>query len=1147
MDIAQALIRKPKVTPTIKKISFPIVAIGASAGGLDAVKQLLSYLEPNMKMVFFYVQHLSPTHPSSLAFILSQNSRIKVNEAANMMRVEPGNMYVCTPNKEMVLVNGNIKLVHRRDGNLPYLPIDAFFCSLAKKYKENVIGIVLSGNATDGTLGLKAIKEEGGHTFVQDESAKYLSMPASAIASGAADFVLSPKKMGMELIRINKTGYARNAAKQGAGENQLKEGAPSFRAILDILHKTIGVDFSHYKPATINRRMQHRMAQQNVKTLKLYLKLLSANKDEVYALYKDLLINVTSFFRDKDTFACLKKKYLPHLLQHKKLNEPLRIWVPACSTGEEAYSIAILISELQNDMEKKIPVQIFATDISEKIINVARRGMYSAQDLEQVSPARIKKYFSRDGINYRVIKSLRDMCVFSTHNILSDPPFSRMDLISCRNLLIYFDAAAQKRTMVSLHFALNDSGYLLLGKAETAGTSLLFTAVSTKYKIFSRKKDNGIRKVPELIPRFKGAADSQKKIPLVIYDDTSTNYIALNKIIDTVLLSSHMPACAVINKEMDIIQFRGSTALFLGHGQGKASLNILKMIRPEFAFELRSTIGKVIKTKQAISRHGVEMQVNAKLLTVSLNVHPVDIEWNEPLLLVVFTIEEQLRQHDHAEKGSDSRTKDNRIKRLSEELNGLRGEMQIIIESQEKAYEELQAANEEIVSSNEEYQTLNEELETTKEEIEASNEELTSTNQELRMRNEMLVESNNFSEAIINTLHEPLLILNNNLEVKSANKAFYKVFNVHKDGTEGISVFELANKQWNIAELHDLLEKILLKNTSFYNFKVTHLFPGVGEKVLLLNASRIEQKSHGEQLILLAIDDITELTHTQELEKQRLHKHIHAGKIQNEQLENAVKKRTKQIEHSRKILEIKNTELEVANKDLTSFTYISSHDLQEPLRKIQVFSNIILKEEKEHLSENGKVLFNRMQDTAKRMQKLLEDLLAYSHTKNMERDFIKSSLNLIIDKVKIDLDEIIKHKNATIKYGKLYEANIIPFQFSILMNNLISNSLKFADPQRPLLITIKSRIIAGSNLKIDKISKGKKYCCVTIQDNGIGFDNQYKDRIFDVFQRLHNRDEYEGTGIGLAICKRIVEIHSGIITATGRLNKGAKFDIYLPV
>ncbi len=864
------LTKKPtpnKLTPEkeVKKNSFTVVAIGASAGGLEAFSLLLKKLPVDTGMAYIYVQHLSPDHKSLLTSILSKITKMKVQEIDNMEKMEPNNVYVIPPNKVIEVINGHIRLLPRIKKNIPNLTIDLLFSSLAETHKENVIGVVLSGYASDGMMGLKAIKDAGGITFAQDDTAQAGSMPKSAISSGVVDYILSPEEIAHELVRLSKIGISKNSIpekKVKEKEVTLENNNYDINTIFELLLKETGVDFSHYKMPTIKRRVNHKMQQYGIKTIQEYVKLLLKKNNEIEILYTDLLINVTSFFRETETFQFLKTTLLPNILKSKSPEETLRIWVPACSTGQEAYSIAMIISELQENKTNKKPVQIFATDLSEDVIRDARNGEYSQSDVESIPKKYLSRYFTKVGDNYRIVKELREMCIFAPHNILRDPPFSRMDFVSCCNLLIYFDSAAQKKVFASLHFALNDTGYLMLGKAESIGTSSqLFTLINNKFKIYSRKNNLGVRKILELTPRFTRTSMSSKKTNNnSASKNISVNQESIETAIDSALLSNYMPACAVVNKDMEILQFRGPVSSYLEHSSGKASLNILKMARPEFAFELRNAINKAIETKQTVYKSGIEIKIDSILRLMSFEVCPLKIEWDEPLLLIVFKPQELIENFigNDSDQKSNSTLKDIKIKKLAEELNSTRSEMISIIETQETIYEELQAANEEIVSSNEEFQTLNEELETSKEEIEATNEELISTNQELQMRHDLLIESYEYSEAIIATIHEPMLVLNKNLHVLSANKSFYKKFQVDKEETEGKLLFDLGNKQWDIKELRKALNEILSKKSSFENFEVTHTFSGIGERIMLLNAHLIIQKTNKEQLILLAIEDITD-------------------------------------------------------------------------------------------------------------------------------------------------------------------------------------------------------------------------------------------------------------------------------------------------
>jgi two-component system CheB/CheR fusion protein len=846
---------------------FTVVAIGASAGGLEAITLILKNLSPTTGMAFIYVQHLSPDHKSLLTPLLSKVTQMKVQEIEDMDKMEPNNVYVIPHDRDIEVTNGHIKLIPRPKNKTSNLSIDVLFTSLADTHKENVIGIVLSGNAHDGTRGLKEIKQAGGITFAQNDSAKFNSMPHSAIAEGVVDFVLSPEEISNELNTISEHSLMKQTAKKEVPEDEIDNSDPHLTTIIELLHANKNVDFSNYKMNTIKRRILRRMLIYKMRTIEQYAQLLVQNSQEAELLYQDLLINVTEFFRDNEAFLLLQNTIFPKLISNKLPGEKLRIWVSACATGEEVYSIAMVIAELLTNETNQVTFQIFASDLSIEAINEARIAEYTIKQLANVSPERIQKFFIKTKDKYRISKNLRDVCIFAQHNLLNDPSFSRMDFISCRNLLIYLDVYAQQKAIATFHYALNDGGCLMLGKSETIGNSVqLFAPIDKKYKIYSRKKNASTQRVADTTPRIMQTnlmdkANITTALPKKMQVSNNGN---LSTVFDSVLLAQYVPASVVINYDLDILQFRGNTHLYLQHASGRASLNILKMAHIEITFELRNVIHNAIKTKQTVRKTGIEMNGNKtenEIRIVSVEVAPLNTDGEEPLLIIVFSEYKQIETHHEAGKNGENNTiaKDRRIKKLEEELAAARTDMASITQDQEAANEELQTANEEIISNNEELQSLNEELETSKEEIESTNEELITSNQELNARIQQVEELYTYYEAILSTIHEPMLVLDKNIRIKSANKSFCKNFQVTEEDCIGRSLYKLGNNQWNIPRLRELLEDIVPKNNTFHDFEVEHSFPAIGQKTMLLNAHRVEMQSQNEELIVLTIADITDV------------------------------------------------------------------------------------------------------------------------------------------------------------------------------------------------------------------------------------------------------------------------------------------------
>ncbi|RRB13752.1 chemotaxis protein CheB [Larkinella knui] len=846
--------KKPPVEPLSTDVIVPVVAIGASAGGLEAVSQLFENLSSTTGFAFVYIQHLDPNFESQIATIIGRVTAMPVREAEHEMRIERDYVYIIPPNKDIEVVDGVLTLSPRRPQPHIQMPIDQFFTSLASRQREGAIGILLSGAASDGTLGLKAIKAAGGITIVQDETAQFQSMPKTAIHEGVVDFVLPPKGIAKELERLSHQTFLFRLTALAEGPNDVQTPDEDLKAVIQFLKKSTGVDFTHYKVSTIRRRIIRRMLLYKLEHLQDYIQYLKQHTSEVDALYSDLLINVTHFFRDEETMDYLKKILLPQIIKTKTAREPLRIWIPACSTGQEAYSIAMLILEVLDDRTPGMPVHIFATDLSETAIAKARHGSYSRSEVMDISPQRLQRFFTKVDDQYRISRTIRDLCVFAPHNIFKDPPFSRLDLISCRNLLIYLDNVLQKKAIATFHYALNPTGYLLLGKSETIGSSVSFFAQLEKnYKIYVRKNDVASRPSFEMNPRLPATELMEEPNRIPPAPKSGATAPNLDSLVDSLLLSQYVPASVVVNQDLDILQFRGSTGLFLEPLPGKASLNLLKMARPSLLFELRNTVHKAHKSGESVRKTGLEIKLKNKTHQVAIEAVPLKTDTEERLFLIIF---EEIIASSVPEAGLAG-VRNRRIKQLEDELATLREDLHSIIEEQEANNEELQSANEEIISSNEELQSINEELETSKEEIESSNEELQTINQELQQRNDQLTEAYEFAEDIFATIREATVVLNRDLKVMSANRAFYSIFRVQEDDTEGRMFYELGNRQWDIPKLRKMLDEVLEQDAKFVGFEVSHSFPEIGEKVMYLNARKVIRQ-HSQEAILLAIDDITE-------------------------------------------------------------------------------------------------------------------------------------------------------------------------------------------------------------------------------------------------------------------------------------------------
>ena len=957
-----------------RRPTFPIVGIGASAGGLEAFILLLRELPVDTGMAFVLVQHLDPKHESQLSDVLTRTTEMPVLTATDHLRAEPNHVYVIPSNADLTIGGGVFTLTPRAATDR-HMPIDVFFRSLAEEQEADAIGVVLSGTGSDGTLGLRAIKAVGGIAFAQDErSAKHPGMPQSAAA--AADSVLPPAEIARELARIGGHPYVRHGPPDAG---QPDEGA-DVGAVLRALRTATGVDFAQYKPASVARRIARRMLLQQFDDSEAYVRHLRQTPHEAQALHDDLLIQVTGLFRDPEGFEALRQSVFPSLVKERAADQPIRIWVPGCATGEEAYSLVICLLEFLGDADRHLPIQMFATDLSIAAVTRARAGTFPASIENEVSPDRLRRFFVETDGRYQISKAIRDACVFAQQNVITDPPFSKLDLISCCNVLIYLTAALQERVIPIFHYALKPTGFLKLGPSESVGRSTnLFAVVDKKHKIYVRRPG------PSGHLGFGLTAGDRLAAPAgAPPKGADWSAAAIEREADRLVLGRYAPAGVVVNAAMEIVQFRGKTGPYLEATPGAASLDVFRMAREGLSSALRQAVHQVSRGGGPVRTTGLRVRTNGEIREVGFEVIPLGSaeEARERHHLILFFEERARGAAPSPTRGRASPPKTARERRavqLAQELAAARQHLQATSEEHEAAMEELRAATEEAQSSNEELQSTNEELETAKEELQATNEELTTVNDELSHRNAELGQLGNDlgnlltsthvpilmvgadlrvrrmtpvservlnaapgdigrpigdlrlsvevpeleallrgaietlavqdrevmardgrwysvrvrpyrttdnridgavisfvdidalkrgfeqakaardqAQAIVATVRQPLVILDGDLRVVTANRSFYAAFQVALEETEGRPIFDLGNRQWNIPRLRTLLTEMLPQGSSIEDFEVEHDFETLGRRTMVLNARRLLLAPGEPASILLAFEDVTE-------------------------------------------------------------------------------------------------------------------------------------------------------------------------------------------------------------------------------------------------------------------------------------------------
>jgi len=973
MDEGRCLIDEPPEQGVRRRSVIPVAGIGASAGGLEVFKLLLADLPADTGLAIVFVQHLDPKHHSMLAEILTQATTMPVSEAADGKPVEANHVYVIPANADLTMAQGALRLAPRTQTRGLHMPIDRFLRSLAEECGSGAIGVILSGTGSDGSAGIEAVKAAGGVTFAQDRAtAEFATMPQAAAGTGCVDFVLPPEGIAAELVRIGRHPYMANAA---SAEHERPAGDEErFSAILALLHGATGIDFSLYRETMVKRRILRRLALQNIGGLAEYSQRLENDSDELAALQRDLLITVTSFFRDPESFESLKKVVFPRILQGRPANAAIRVWVAGCATGEEAFSMAISLQEYLNETGVAFPVQIFASDISLLAIEKARSGRYLENIAADLTHERLNRCFTKiEGGGYQVSKNLREMCVFTRHNLIDDPPFSKLDLISCRNVLIYL-GSVQKNIIPLFHYALKPTGFLMLGASEVAGSSDLFSAVDREHRIYARRE---AAKKPRLFPA--GAGGSRRDAPVP--------------------------------------------------GAGRR------------------------------------------------------------------------REPPDAPLQGDLR--DRRISRLKRELADAQQQLLSKIEEQQTSREESQNRTEEALSANEELQSLNEELETTKEELQSTNQELITVNDELEAKNAALTQARDFAMSIVETVRQPLLVLDTQLRIRMANRAFCRAFQVSAPEAGGEVVYSLARGSWDLPGLRDSLDSLLQGGISFPDFEVERDLPTVGHRILVLGGCRI----HHLGMILLAVDDITE---------RRL-------------AQNALHRSEEHLRQSQKMEAVGRLAGGIA------------HDFNNLLTAIIGYSDLL----QDTLAGNQPAIQQvlEIKTAGERAASLTQQLLSFSRRQVLQPKVL--DLNVIVGDFERMLRRLVgeRIKVAVACAPGLWQVRADPGEIGRAIMNLSLNARDAMPDGGTLSIETANAALSEADARGQDLAPGR-YAMLTVRDTGVGMDAEMQAHIFEPF--FTTKETGKGTGLGLATVLGIVEQSGGAIRCQTDLGQGTTFKIFLP-
>ena len=1092
----------------------PIVGIGASAGGLEAFTRLVANLRDDTGLAYVLVQHLDPDHKSLLPEILDRAAPVPVVAAADGMAIEANQVYVIPPGAAMTVSDGHLRVVQRERARGVHTVIDAFLSSLSEVHGSDAVGVILSGAGSDGARGIEAIKERGGITFAQDPiSAQFSSMPESAVATGFVDLVLPPEEIADQLVQIGRLSTDRLHGGERPDEIEADIGR-----ILTLLRNRTGVDFRLYRTGTVRRRIVRRMLTHRSERHDEYLDLVRSDPTELDLLCEDILIGVTRFFRDPDAFEVLQKTGFPEVTKGKPPAAPIRIWVAGCSGGEEAYSVAILALEHVAGAGLHTPVQVFATDLKDAAITRARAGLYPHSIEGDVSPDRLNRFFVREEGGYRITRKVRDMCVFARHNLVHDPPFSQIDIVTCRNVLIYFDAPLQERAMEVFHYALKASGILMLGGAESAGTDH-FVPMDKRHKLYrpyprARRPLQLTVGVPLApvppIAAFRRASPGDRRSPHAIQLDA-----------DRAVLARFAPPGVVVNPSLEIVHFRGDTSGFMQHAPGVASLHLLKLVRPEFLPLLRSAVEQASSDGKAVRHEGITLRDGDIVRRVAVEIIPFrsgapgelffailfETAMNPPVTLAP--------ESDNGGNGTSARSplpsagpdEDREIARLVEELAEAKRYLQDVIEQYEAANEELRAASEEIQSSNEELQSTNEELETTKEEVQSTNEELTTVNEELRHRNRELAGISGDLANVFASTQIPIVIVDSTLSIRRFTPVSDRVMKII--ATDVGRPLGDVRLRFDAGDLEAQVQRVI-STLELYQIEVQD-DQGRWWTLTIRPYLTIDRKIDGAVLVFTDVD---------------------ASKKFGEQA-------VETAEHRRRLLmEAEEARAEASTANLAKMHFLAnmSHDLRTPLNAITGYADLMELRIHGPLTPEQETDLARVKRSARHLLSLINDILNYAKIESGQLDLQIGPLR--VEETVTALEEIVFPQVR----AKGLDLDVAACEGSVLADreklqqvllNLVTNAIKFTTA-------------GGIGVRC---TTSDSTIAIAITDTGMGIPADKIGLIFDPFiqiARSLTNVKHEGVGLGLSISRDLARAMGGDITVQSAVGRGSVFTVTLP-